>query len=95
MEELIYLLKVDTANGVSADVAKRLHLDKSPEWVRLATLAPLSNYGYKPDSEGQLLHMDQFGVVVGVAGDEDVPRQFVPWQNIAYLGDGAKLAASR
>lgn len=95
MQELLYLLKVDPKNGVSKAIAARLHVEKCPAWVRLATIAPISNYGYKPDSEGEILHLDEFGLVVGVAGDDQVPRQFVPWQNVAYLGDGAMLAASR
>lgn len=95
MEELVYLLKVNPGNGVADEIAARLCVDQCPPWVRLATIAPLSNYGYKPESEGEVLDIGDHGVVVGVAADTEIPRQFVPWQNIAYLADGASLAANR
>lgn len=90
MEELVYLLKV--ANGAQQEVARRLVLDTSPAYVRVATLVALSNYGYPADAEGGLLGISEEGIVVGVDGRPEVPRAFVPWQNVAYLADGADLA---
>ncbi|MEW6282238.1 MAG: hypothetical protein AB1758_26770, partial [Candidatus Eremiobacterota bacterium] len=62
------------------------------DWVRLATLAPLSNYGYGESTVGALLAVDADGVVIGSEHDPTVPRLFVPWQNVAYLADGTLLA---
>ena len=28
------------------------------------------------------------GITYGVAGDPNVPRTFVPWQNIAFIAEG-------
>lgn len=90
MEELIYLLKV--AADAQQGVVQRLELSAPPTHVRVATLTKLSNYGYPADAEGCLLRVDDEGIVVGVDGQPEVPRAFVPWSNIAYLADGAGLA---
>jgi hypothetical protein len=93
MEELIYLLKVSSQSDVQAELARRLLLDKAPTHVRVATLAPLSNYGYTPDALGAVLAIFDSGIVFGDEKNPSIPRAFVPWQNIAYLADGEKLAA--
>ena len=85
-----YLLR--TAKAVEKDLAKWLSLSAAPSHVRLATLAPLSNYGYPADAEGALLTIGDLGLVIGADGREDVPRDFVPWQNISYISDGSSLA---
>jgi hypothetical protein len=85
-----YLLKV--AKSAEKDVAKLLSLTTAPSHIRLATLAPLSNYGYPEGSEGALLKAGDQGIVIGADGREDVPRDFVPWQNVSYVSDGSLLA---
>lgn len=89
MEELIYLLKVAHSSGDG--VKERLLLDATPSHVRVSTLAPLSNFGYTPDAEGALLGINQHGLIVGVEGRPQIPRAFIPWQNVAYIADGAGL----
>jgi hypothetical protein len=91
MEE--YLLRVGQATGTA--VADWLMLPASPSHVRLATMAPLSAYGYPPGAEGCLLRVDERGIVVGVEDRDDVPRDFIPWHNVSYLTDGAMLAGER
>lgn len=86
--ENVYLLKV--AGKASGGVEKRL--GKGTSHVRVATLAPLSNFGYPPGAEGAVLDVNDNGLVFGVDGDDNVPRAFVPWQNVSYLADGAQLA---
>lgn len=88
MQELMYLLKVGETEGLGKLLMDKLMMTEPPLWVRLATLAPLSNFGYPPGSEGAIIWMNNAGVVVGVDEDPVVPRQFVPWQNVAYLADG-------
>jgi hypothetical protein len=85
-----YLLKV--TDGVAKDVAQWLKLAAPPSHVRLATLAPLSNYGYPSGAEAALLGLTVHGVVTGQAGGDAAPHDFVPWQNVAYLSDGTGLA---
>lgn len=92
MAEPVYLLK--TAKGADKSVKERLHLKAVPSYVRLATVAPLSNYGFPPGAEGALLRFDSEGAVIGVA-DGEGPRLFVPMQNIAYLADAAGLAGEK
>jgi hypothetical protein len=94
MEELIYLLKIVDNEAVKKAVASRLLLATAPSHVRVATMAPLSNYGYPSDAQGALLHISNEGIIIGVEERPEVPRAFVPWQNIAYLADGADLASS-
>ena len=94
MQDLMYLLKVSDAKAGDA-VAKKLHMPKAPSHVRLATLAPLSNYGWPTGTEGALVAVRDDGVTIGVDSGADTPRLFVPWQNVSYVGDGAKLAAER
>jgi len=91
MEELVYLLKVPANQDVQGAVTQRLMLKQAPQYIRIATIAPISNYGYPAGTEGALLGILDGGVVVGVEGKEDVPRAFIPWQNVAYLADGADL----
>ncbi len=89
MAENVYLLKV--SSGVSGDVKSRLDVKKDPTHVRVATLAPLSNYGYPPGAEGSLLKVSGDGLVFGVEGNDAVPRAFVPWQNVSYVADGSQV----
>ncbi len=88
-----YLLK--TGKTAEKDVAQWLNVSKAPSHVRLATLAPLSNYGYPSGTDGAVLRINQSGINIGVDGREDVPRDFVPWQNVSYISDGASLAKSK
>ena len=88
-----YLLKV--GKHVEKDAAKWLSLSKSPSHLRLATLAPLSNYGYPAGTEGTVLKINDHGLVVGAEEREDVPRDFVPWQNVSYISDGTTLAKGK
>lgn len=90
MEE--YLLKV--AKSVEKDAAKWLAVSKAPTHLRLATMAPLSNYGYPAGTEGAVLKLGEHGLVIGAEDREDVPRDFVPWQNVSYISDGTTLAAA-
>jgi hypothetical protein len=85
-----YLLKV--GKSVEKDAAKWLALTNAPTHVRLATMAPLSNWGYPPGTEGCLLKLGEHGIVIGAESREDVPRDFVPWQNVSYISDGTALA---
>lgn len=88
-----YLLKV--AKSAEKDAGKYLMLGAPPTYVRVASLAPLSNYGYPAGTEGGLLRINDQGIVIGADGREDVPRDFVPWQNISYISDGTALAKER
>lgn len=85
-----YLLKV--AKGLEKDTAKWLMVPSAPTHVRLATMAPLSNYGYPAGVEGCLLRLNDNGIVVGAEDKPEVPRDFVPWQNVSYISDGSLLA---
>ena len=71
-----------------APIPNRLN-EVLPAWVRVSTLAPLSNHGYPPDAEGALLRVLPEGLVIGVEGVPTIPRLFVPWQNVAYIAAGA------
>ena len=85
-----YMLKV--AKSAEKEVARCLALDSAPSHIRLSTLAPLSNWGYPPDAQAALLKILEHGIVMGQDGGKDeAPHDFVPWQNIAYLSDGAAL----
>lgn len=85
-----YMLKV--SKGAEKDVARYLALDTAPSHIRLSTLAPLSNWGYPPESQAAVLKILEHGIVMGQDGGKDeAPHDFVPWQNIAYLSDGAGL----
>ena len=88
-----YLLKVGGA--VEKEVASWLRLKAAPTHVRLSTLGKLSNYGYPPGTEGCLLWLNENGLVVGADGREDVPRDFIPWQNVSYISDGTLLAKAK
>ena len=88
MEE--YLIKVGKA--AKKDFARWLDLPESPEHVRIATLAPLSAYGYPEGSEGALLGINEHGLITGAEGRSDIPRDFVPWSNVSYVSDGDQLA---
>ncbi len=92
MEELIYLLQISTNPEVRNNIAEMLLLDKAPTYVRVATLAPLSNYGYTADATGAILAVLPNGIIFGDEKNPTIPRSFVPWQNIAYLADGEALA---
>jgi hypothetical protein len=85
-----YMLKV--AKSAEKDIARYLDLSAAPSHIRLSTLAPLSNWGYPPGSEGAVLKVLENGIVTGQDGGKDeAPHDFVPWQNIAYLSDGSGL----
>ena len=88
MEE--YLLRV--AKAAEKDIAKWLDQSQAPTHVRVATLSPLSTYGYPPGSEGYVLRINEHGLVTGVEGNAGVPHDFVPWQNISYISDGSSRA---
>jgi hypothetical protein len=92
MQELVYLLKVGGAVNTHQRVATLLHRQKPPSHVRLATIAPLSNFGFPEGSEGALLATSDQGLVIGVEGNAEAPTLFVPWQNVAYVADGTSLA---
>jgi hypothetical protein len=85
-----YLLKV--AKDAEKDSKKMLTLSSPPTHLRLATIAPLSNYGYPAGVEGCILKVGDAGIVIGADGREDIPRDFVPWSNVAYVSDGSALA---
>lgn len=89
MQENLYLLKI--SKSAEKDAQRRLLLSNTPSYLRLATLAPLSNYGYPAGSEGTVLSITADGIVFGVEDDPEVPRSFVPWQNISYIADGSTL----
>lgn len=88
--ENVYLLRV--GKNAAAGVQKRLALGAGPSHVRVATLAPLSNYGYPPGAEGSVLEVNDHGLVFGAEDEGTVPRAFVPWQNVSYVADGTSLA---
>jgi hypothetical protein len=85
-----YLLKV--GEGAKADIQRYLDLKAPTTHVRVATLAPLSNWGFPANSEGAVIKVLDRGLVTGQAGGDEAPHDFVPWANIAYLSDGSKLA---
>lgn len=85
-----YLLRVSKA--AEADIKQYLLVEAVPSHVRLATLAPLSNYGYPDNADAAVLKVTQLGVVTGQAGGDQAPHDFVPWQNVAYMSDGTGLA---
>lgn len=87
--ELIYLFAVH--GTISEEIQSILRCKQPPSHVRVATLAPLSNYGFRPDATATLLHADERGLVYGAPDFDDVPRAFVPWTNVAYLADGTSL----
>ncbi len=91
MQELVYLLRSPQSPEVCEEIVARLRLPEVPEWVRLATLAPLSNLGIEPGTETAIIWVDDRGVLIGVEEDLSTPRLFVPWQNVAYLADGTHL----
>jgi hypothetical protein len=88
-----YLLRV--APSAQSEVAKFLKMSTAPSHVRLSTLAPLSNYGHPANSESAILGVSETGVVTGQFGDDKAPHDFIPWQNIAFMADGALLAKDR
>lgn len=90
MQELLYLLKVGSDEGLHRDLAACLAMPEAPNYLRLATLAPLSNYGYA-SYEGTLIAMHEGGLVVGSEETLAVPRLFVPWQNVSYIADGTSM----
>ncbi len=88
-----YLIRV--GKGLVKDAQKLLALSGTPSHVRIGTLAPLSTYGYLPGVDTHLLKVDERGIVMGADGREDVPHEFVPWQNVSYVCDGTGLYNSR
>lgn len=88
MQEFVYLLRLAESEPLLAQVARFLSLKEVPHYVRVATLAPLSTFGYMDGSEGSILAWTEAGLSMGVPEDATVPRSFIPWQNIAYVADG-------
>lgn len=86
MDENLYLLKV--AKRARPQVAELLGLEESPEFVRVVTHHPLSNFGYLPETVGAVMLADLAGLVVGGENDIEAPRLLVPWENVCYLADG-------
>lgn len=91
MQELLYVLKVAAGHGLQEELQEMLVCDVPPTYVRLSTLAPLSNWGYPAGSEGAILAISDAGVVVGVEGEAVAPHAFVPWQNVSYLAESHGL----
>ena len=92
MPEPVYVLKV--AKGMEKGLKDTLRMKTAPSHVRLATVAPLSNFGFPAGAEGTLLWSDGHGYLIGVE-DGDTPRLYVPMQNVAYIADAAGLAAGK
>ncbi len=90
MEQQVYMLEVAREEELVAAVRQYLGLEgENPVHIRLATNSPLTNRGWPSTASGYLLRLDERGAVVGTAGNDAVPRMLVPWQNIAYLAEGA------
>jgi len=89
--DILYVLKVATNATTQQEVARRLMLDASPDYIRLSVFAPLSNYGYVDGVAGALLTINDRGISVGVEDRPEIPRDFVAWKNIAYFADAADL----
>lgn len=90
LPEIVYLMAV--AEAARQALRLRLLMDEDPSHVRLATLAPLSNYGFGPETTATVLALHDQGFVYGDPNNQDVPRVFVPWTNVAYIADGSALA---
>ena len=88
MQEFVYLLRLADCEELLAQVARFLVVSEVPNYLRVATLAPLSTFGYHESSEGAILAWSEAGLCMGVPEDLSVPRAFIPWQNIAYVADG-------
>lgn len=88
MQEIIYSIRVPATGPARADLADLLDLapEQLPERVRLSTISPLSNRGYPPDAEAEVLAVRDEGLIIGVPNSK-VPRSLVPWQNMAYLSE--------
>ena len=85
---------IRVGKSVLKDVQKWLNVSGSPTHILFATNTPFSLYGYT-SAETYLLKISEQGIVMGVDGDEAVPHQFIPWQNLSYVCDGTKLYAER
>jgi hypothetical protein len=88
MEEILYLLLV--SDEACDAVANYLGYEDCPDWVRLSTMSPLSNYGIPENGKGTVLAVRPEGLLIGVL-NQTTPRLFVPWTNVGYLGDGDAL----
>ncbi|MFN8606141.1 MAG: hypothetical protein U0931_01325 [Vulcanimicrobiota bacterium] len=88
MQELLYSLKVPPSGAGRAELAALLDLEPKalPERVRISTLSPLSNRGYTPDAEAEVLRLMPEGLLIGTTTGK-APRMIVPWQNLAYLSE--------
>lgn len=91
MNELVYLFKVADSEALFEKLGYFLLLDEAPHYVRVSTLAPLTNYGYGPGSEGALLAWLDEGLVYGDLDNTEIPTTFVPWHNISYISSGDAL----
>jgi len=87
--ENLYLL--ECGKGVGSDVAKRLQMEGEPTHIRLATIEPVSNYGFPAGADGWALGVSADGVIVGSQEYAEVPHMLVPWQNVIYVADGTSL----
>lgn len=88
MAENVYLLKLADDAKLVQTVLQRLCLKDAPYYLRVATLAPISNFGYPETAEGSVLAWSDVGLTFGVPDDPNIPRSFIPAQNIAYIADG-------
>jgi hypothetical protein len=88
VQELLYSLKVPATGAGRAELAALLDVDPKalPERVRISTLSPLSNRGYTPDAEAEVLRLMPEGLLLGTSVGK-APRMVVPWQNLAYLSE--------
>jgi hypothetical protein len=55
----------------------------------------MSNTSDQPGVEVFLKRINERGVLMGAEGREDIPRELIPWHNIAYFSDGTTLAKAR
>lgn len=88
MNEFVYMLRVAENEALLASLAKALTLKEFPHYVRVATLAPLSTFGYLAGMEAAILSWTDAGLSIGLPEDVSVPRAFIPWQNISYVAEG-------
>lgn len=89
LPELVYLFAVE--EQARQELRALLYMTEAPSHVRVATLAPLSNFGFRPDVTAQVLSVSDRGFVFGAGEHDDIPRAFVPWTNVAYVADGSAL----
>lgn len=94
MHEIVYVLKVPEDEEFQTQIGELIGASFLPDYVRLSTIAPLSNYGYTPGVEGAILAINDRGVIIGAVDDSEVPRALVPWTNIAYIAESGNLESA-